>query len=114
MEPLGFVLVGAFVLTLSKIWWAPLLAGFSLLLLMLMGISVLLYSRLLARICKMRAWCGGPLMLISDNLGRCVQAGAESNSVNDAIYFLRIMEVAHFPGYKKQLLKSLHHLQYPQ
>ena len=109
MEPLGFILVGAFVLTLPKIWLAPLMACFSLLLLLLMWGSALLYDRLLSRICKMRLWCGGPLMLVSDRLCHRVQMGAESDSLHDAIYFLRIMEVAHFPGFKRQLLKSLHH-----
>ena len=109
MEPLGFVLVGAFVLTLPKIWLAPLLAITALLLMGLMGISVILYSHLLSRIFKMRLWCGGPLMLASDWLIRRVHQGTESDTFQDVVYFLRVMEVAHFPGFKKQLLKALHH-----
>ena len=74
-----------------------------------MGISIVLYSRLLSRLCKMRLWCGGPLMLVSDKLIRLVSQGTESKNFLDAVYFLRIMEIAHFPGFKRQLLKSLHH-----
>ena len=107
MEPLGFVLAGAFILTLHKTWHAPILAIFTLLLALGMGISVVLYSRLLSHICKMRFWCGGPLMLVSDKLIQRVQKGAESNSFQDVSYFLKIMEIAHFPGLKKQLLKCL-------
>ncbi len=109
IEPLGFFLVGAFILTLSRFWLALILAGLALLLMGLMGISIVLYSRLLSRLCKIRFWCGGPLMLISDKLIQRVEQGAQSDSVQDAIYFLRIMEVSHFPGFKKQLLKALHH-----
>ena len=109
IEPLGFVLVGAFVLTLPKVSLAPILAVFALILLGLMGISIILYSRLLSHLCKMRVWCGGPLMLVSDKLIRRVQNGAQSDTVQDAVYFLRIMEIAHFPGFKNQLLKALHH-----
>ncbi|MGN0919725.1 MAG: HEAT repeat domain-containing protein [Alphaproteobacteria bacterium] len=109
IEPLAFVLVGAFVLTLPQKLLAPILAVFSLVLLGLMGLSVILYSRLLSRLCKMRSWCGGPLMLVSDKLIRLVQKGAQSDHFQDAVYFLRIMEIAHFPGFKRQLLKALHH-----
>ena len=109
MEPLGYILTGAFILTLPSFWLAPILAILSLLLMALMGISVIIYSRLLSRICKMRAWCGGPLMLISGRLISKVEKGAESNSFQDVVYFLRIMEVAHFPGFQKQLLKALTH-----
>lgn len=109
MEPLGFVLVGALILTIPKFLLAPILAILALLLMGLMEISVIIYSRLLSRICKMRLWCGGPLMLVSDKLISKVKNGAESDSFQDVVYFLRIMEVAHFPGYQRQLLKALTH-----
>ena len=109
LEPLGFILVGAFVLTLPKFLLAPILASFSLFLMVLMTISVILYGLLLSRLCEMRLWCGGPLMLVSSGLIQKVKQGAQADSFQDAVYFLRIMEIAHYPGFKKQLLQALHH-----
>ena len=109
MEPLGFVLVGAFILTLPSAFLAQLLALLSLILLSLICLSVFLYSHLLSRLCKMRLWCGGPLMLVSEKLVKKVKQGVASDSFQDVVYFLRIMEIAHFPGYISQLLKALHH-----
>ena len=109
MEPLGFVLAGAFILTLPEKLLAPILAFLSVILIGLIILSVLLYSHLLSRLCKMRLWCGGPLMLVSSKLIKNVKQGTMSNSFQDVVYFLRIMEVAHFPGYTAHLLKMLQH-----
>ena len=109
MEPLAVILVGAFILTLPSFLLAPILATFSLFLMCLMGISVVIYSRLLSRLCKMRLWCGGPLMLISSRLISKVEKGAESDSFQDVVYYLKIMEIAHFTGFQRQLLKALTH-----
>ncbi|MBR6231754.1 MAG: hypothetical protein IKQ99_01485 [Alphaproteobacteria bacterium] len=109
MEPLGFVLVGALILTLPHAFLAQILALSSIILIGLIVLSVILYSHLLSRLCKMRLWCGGPLMLVSEKLVKKVKQGINSDSFQDVVYFLRIMEVAHFPGYIAQLLKVLHH-----
>lgn len=108
-QPLAIILSGAVILTLPFTFLAILLWSMTLLLGLFMLLGLGLYSRFLLHMCQMRRWCQGPLMLISDQVIQYVCQGAESDNVNDVIYFLRLMQQADYPGYKKQLLRALHH-----
>ncbi len=108
-EPLGCLLAGALILSVSKLNISLILMGISLLLALFIFGSIALYNQLLTRLFKIRLWCGGPLMLTSKKLVNRVKSEANSDSSLDVIYFLRVMEVAHFPGFQKQLIKSLQH-----
>ena len=109
VQPLAIVFIGAIILTLPVkmqafvLWTMTLLLGFFILL------SLALYSRFLLHMCQMRRWCFGPLMLISNQVIQHVRQGLDSNNVDDVIYFIRLMQQADYPGYKKQLLRLLHH-----
>lgn len=109
IEPLAVVLAGSVILTFSLktqamiLWSMTLALGFFILL------SLGWYSRFLLHMCQMRRWCQGPLMLLSSQVIRYVRKGLDSDNVDDVIYFVRLMQQADYPGYKKQLIRLLHH-----
>ncbi|MBQ8251118.1 MAG: hypothetical protein IJY92_04310 [Alphaproteobacteria bacterium] len=107
IEPLGF-LTGA----LCCIYFEnlTLVLLFFIIALLVAGIlSLTFYSSLLIKLFKIRAWRGGPLLLIDKKVISYIQKHIGVEHKNDVIYFLRVLEVSNKWLYLKWLLKSLKH-----
>ena len=107
VEPLGF-LTGA----LCCIYFKNLtlvLFLFAIVLTCAGMLSLKFYSSLLVKLFKIRAWRGGPLLLIDKKVVSYIQKHISVEHKNDVIYFLRVLEVSNRWFYLKWLLKSLKH-----
>ncbi len=109
-EPLGFVFAGIILLNFYGRIPTIVLAGWGFVLILVIMITAILYSRLLFRMFKMRLWHGGPLMVAYPKLSGYLQFLLKRKSADDVIYALRILEIANHPSYEASLLKSLKHL----
>ncbi|MBO7244895.1 MAG: HEAT repeat domain-containing protein [Alphaproteobacteria bacterium] len=76
-------------------------------LLVLFFLSLKFYSSLLVSLLSLRVWRGGPLLLLDGPVLDYIQKNIVSENKNDAIYFLRILEVSNRWIYTVWLLKSL-------
>lgn len=72
-------------------------------------LSLKFYNSLLIKLLKIRAWRGGPLLLIEKKVLNYIQRHISVEYKNDVIYFLRVLEVSNKWLYMKWLLKSLKH-----
>ncbi len=107
IEPAGF-LFGA----LCCIYFRNISIVLGLFIISLALLTVFLLKRyhiLLMNLLKIRAWRGGPLLLINKKILKYIQTHIVSEQKNDVIYFLRILEVSNKWFYLKWLLKSLKH-----
>ena len=57
-------------------------------------LSLTFYSSLLIKLFKMRAWRGGPLLLIDKKVVNYIQRHITVDQKNEVIYFLRVLEVS--------------------
>ena len=108
-NPCAFVLLGALLLTVSYdfVYWFLLIGTVTLALLFVL--SGHLYGRQLVKICALRMWCGGPLMLSYPPLKQMVHQGLSKNNAAEVIYFLNIAGEGFIKNYRALLLKMLTH-----
>lgn len=105
VEPAGFM-AGALLCVYFKN--VPLiLLGLVFLLFLLGFLSLKFYSSLLVSLLSLRAWRGGPLLLLNGPVLEYVEKNIISENKNDAIYFLKVLEVSNRWIYALWLLKSL-------
>ncbi len=109
MKPLAFILTGALLLNQSSetMDWI-LLVGTGILSLLFL-ISGYLYGRQLMKMCALRIWRGGPLMLAYPPLKQMVIQGASKKNAADAIYFLNVLKEGYTAEYRELLLYTLKH-----
>lgn len=109
IEPLAVLFAGSSIIIVPYFEQAILLLVIDFILGCLILITLSFYSRFLLHMCQMRRWCKGPLMLVSTQVIRYVQQGTQSPLIDDAIYFLRLMQQSDYPKYMRYLINSLNH-----
>lgn len=107
IEPAGFLFGALCCIYFERI--SVILGLFGIALVFLTWFLLQRYCTLLINLLKIRAWRGGPLLLINRKILNYVQTHIVSEQKNDVIYFLRILEVSNKWLYLKWLLKSLKH-----
>ena len=106
--PCAFLLAGACLLTIqSVVVWLLLVAGFVLAALFIW--SSYLYGRQLMKMCALRIWRGGPLMLVYSPLKQMVRQGLSKPNAAEAIYFLNILNEGYTAEYRHLLVQMLEH-----
>ena len=105
IEPAGFMAGALICVHFEYPAWA--LWGFTCLLFLLGFLSLKFYSSLLVSLLSLRVWRGGPLLLLDGPILDYIQRNIVSENKNDAIYFLRVLEVSNRWIYAVWLLKSL-------
>lgn len=107
--PLAFILTGSLLLSEQKetiVVWLISMAG---VLIILFWLSSYMYGRYLIKICSLRIWRGGPLLLSYPPLKQMIKQGLSKPNPAESIYFLNILEEGHISNYKGQLMKLLSH-----
>ena len=107
IEPAGFLFGILAVIYLHSL--PIVLLGVAGLLVLLGLLALKFYSTLLMQLLTIRAWRGGPLLLLDKNVLSYIQSHLVSDNVNDVTYFLRVLEISNKWLYLKWLLKSLKH-----
>lgn len=109
MVPCAFILVGALLLTvpLDTINWI-LLAGM-LVLSALFTLSGYFYGRELMKICALRIWRGGPLMIAYPPLRQMIWQGLSKKNPDEVFYFLNFLNEGYASEYRTILTQMLHH-----
>ncbi len=109
VQPLAVLFSGSLIITVPMFYQPFILLLMTFMLGCFMNISLSFYARFLLHMCQMRRWCTGPVMLISQKVVYYVLKGVQSPLIDDAIYFLRLMQQADFPKYTKCLIQALNH-----
>ena len=107
VEPSGFLLAVLLAIYFKSLTFCLLL--FLGCLILSAWLALKFYSSLLMQLLSIRAWRGGPLLLLDAKVVSLIQSHLTSNNINDVIYFLRILEISNKWIYLKWLLKSLKH-----
>ena len=105
IEPAGFM-AGALICVHFE-YQSWILLGLTLFLFLLGFLSLKFYSSLFVSLLSLRVWRGGPLLLLDGPVLDYIQKNIVSENKNDAIYFLKILEVSNQWIYTIWLLKSL-------
>ncbi len=109
MRPCAYMLMGALLLTIpwNLINW--LLIGGMAVLGILFFLSAHLYSRQLVKMCALRIWRGGPLLLAYAPLKQMINQGLSKTNAAEVMYFLNILKEGYTSEYRKLLFQMLHH-----
>ena len=109
MVPCAFVFVGALLLTipLDTINWI-LLFGM-LILSVLFTLSAYFYGRELMKICALRIWRNGPLMIAYPPLRQMILQGLSKRNSAEVFYFLNFLNEGYASEYRTILTQMLRH-----
>ena len=113
MRPCAFALLGSLLLTIERPVMVWILMAGMLVLVLLFVLSGHLYGRQLVKMCALRIWRGGPLMLSYPPLRQMISQGVSKPNAAEVIYFLNILEEGYMPEYRKVLIQMLHHSAIP-
>ncbi len=107
--PLAWIFMGSVILnfSVSHISFGLVLLGLFFLLCLLF--SLMLYNGFFIKMCQMKRWCSGTLMAISDSSKALLRQGVRSESIDEVLYFFRLMRQTCFPGLQKELGNGLTH-----
>lgn len=109
-EPIGFLIGALLIFFFPGIYMqSSILICLGIILSGVFWYSTRLYSDLLLNSFRLRLWRGNVLMIMSSRLFRYIQETLKRENADDTIYFLKILEYARHPKWKKMLLKSLRH-----
>ncbi len=104
--PLGFIFIGALLLTEPMLYIPLTLVILGMICIVLLGVVRHCYGRQLMRLCALRVWPQGPLVLTYSALNQMIDQGL-SKKPAEVIYFLRILQEGDSPVYRKRLMAAL-------
>ncbi len=109
MRPCAYLLLGALLLTVqwSVVSW--ILIGGTIVLEFLFIVSGHLYGRQLMKMCALRLWRGGPLILSYPPLKQMIHQGVSKANAAEVVYFLNILEEGNAREYRKLLVQMLYY-----
>jgi len=109
MRPCAYILLGALLLTTAWSVMGWILIGGMGVLSVLFVLSAHLYGRQLVKMCALRIWRGGPMLLAYPPLKQMIRQGLSKTNAAEVIYFLNVLEEGYTGEYRKLLVQMLHH-----